>query len=421
MVKHLLVLSAFLLCLLPDPSHATTLHVGQGKQYTTIAQAIGAARPFDTVYVHPGTYRDKNLKVTRPLTLLGTSKAIIDGQFGGGSLLTVTSDSVVIRGLGFRNVQLSYVEDNAAVKVVESKHVTVSNCVIQNAMFGIYLSKSAHCVVTNNQMTANRSKDESNSGNGIHCWTSTNLYISGNTINGHRDGLYFEFARHTYITNNVSKQNIRYGLHFMFSDSCTYKHNTFMQNGAGIAVMYTKNVLMEENLIQDNWGPTTYGLLLKEISYSHLINNRFINNSRAIHCEGSSHNLIENNVLSMNGYGFRVLGSSVDNTLRGNTFDHNVFDVTTNTSISTNYFDRNYWSSYQGYDLNKDGIGDVPYHPVRLFALMIEQMPSSSILINSALVHVLDLTERIVPTMTPKNLVDKHPLMHPPLPQGPQK
>lgn len=392
-----------------------TLHVGNSQPYKTVSDAVSSAKSFDTVYIHPGVYKERRIILTKPLVLTGSHAAILDANNGHGSILIVRSDSVTISNLSFRNLLLSYVEDNAAVKIDNRKYVTIHGCEIIDAMFGIYLSKASHCRITNNLIKASKSVNESNSGNGIHCWTSTHLYIAGNRVSGHRDGLYFEFARHTYIRDNHSEKNIRYGLHFMFSDSCTYEHNTFINNGAGIAVMYTKNVLMANNIFQDNWGPSAYGLLLKDISKSHLTHNTFINNSIAIHSEGCTNILFENNHFEQNGYALRILGSSLDNTITRNEFVQNVFDVTTNTRVSANVFSHNYWSAYEGYDLNRDGIGDVPHHPVRLYALMVEQLPSSSILMNSALVHVLDLTERIVPTMTPQNLVDRAPLMHPPL------
>lgn len=397
-------------------ANAATLEVGPGRSLTTITAAVKQAGRYDTVYITKGTYRESNIIVDKPLVIIGRNGAVVNGSgHTSNTLIAILSDSVTVQGLELRNVAASYVADNAAILVDKSKHIRISECTITNTMFGIYLRKSAHCMLTNNVIHNTKLERESNSGNGIHCWGSTYLTIRGNKLSGHRDGLYFEFARHTYISHNLSTKNLRYGLHFMFSDSCTYTNNRFIDNGAGIAVMYTKQVLMANNVFQDNWGPSTFGLLLKDITNSHLINNTFINNSIAIHSEGSTRILFENNRFEQNGYGIRMLGSSVDNTVRSNVFEGNVFDITTNTQTNANNYRRNYWSSYNGYDLNRDGVGDVPHHPVRLYAFMIEQMPTSSILLNSALVHTLDMMERIMPTITPKTLVDNEPLMTPPV------
>ena len=136
-------------------------------------------------------------------------------------------------------------------------------------------------------------------------------------------------------------------------------------------------------------------------------------NSVAIHAEGASRFLIEGNTFIRNGYGFRILGGCDEITVVRNTFDGNTFDVTTNSRESFNTFSGNYWSSYEGYDLNHDGVGDVPHHPVRLYSLLVEQLPSSVILMHTAFISMLDLAERIIPTVTPELLVDDKPLMQP--------
>ncbi len=393
---------------------ARTLKVGVHSLYQRITDALMSAERGDTILIAKGQYTEGTLIVAKPLVVLGETGAVIDGAFTGGTLMTIQSDNVVVKGLTFRNVAVSYVDDNAAIKVDKSNHIRIANNVIENAMFGVYLRSARNIHISDNTIISRLPSEESNSGNGIHCWTSKHLLIENNTVQGHRDGIYFEFARHTLIRNNTSRENLRYGLHFMFSDSCTYERNVFEHNGAGIAVMYTKHVRMAYNTFKDNWGPNTYGLLLKDISHSHLLCNTFVRNSIAIHNEGSSKNLYEGNVFQQNGYAIRVLGNCTENTIRGNTFTGNVFDVTTNTRNNPNYYHGNYWSAYNGYDLNRDGYGDVPHHPVRLFSLMVEQMQSSTILLHSALVHTLDITERVIPTLTPAALVDRNPLMKPP-------
>jgi nitrous oxidase accessory protein len=95
-----------------------------------------------------------------------------------------------------------------------------------------------------------------------------------------------------------------------------------------------------------------------------------------------------------------------------NNFIGNSFDVTTNSQENPNTFRGNYWSKYSGYDLDRDGVGDVPYRPVRLFAYMVEQNEPSIMMMRSLFVQLLDAAERVVPTITPETLVDTRPAMH---------
>jgi len=106
----------------------------------------------------------------------------------------------------------------------------------------------------------------------------------------------------------------------------------------------------------------------------------------------------------------RIMANSMDNVFTNNNFTGNVFDVTTNSRQNFNTFTSNYWSSYRGYDLDRDGVGDVPHHPVRLFALLTEKQPPALVLMNSLFVRIIDTTERVMPVFTPETLVDDHPL-----------
>ena len=379
----------------------------------TVSEALAQSRDGDVVTIRPGTYNEHGLVVEHSITLRGQSGAVIDARQAKGSIIIVNADNVTITGLAIRNVGVSYVDENAAIKVLRRRNTTIEHCTIENGFFAIYLERCVDVRIRFNRIIS-KNHEQANSGNGIHAWTCRNVLVEGNTIKGHRDGVYFEFMKQGTVLRNHSEGNLRYGLHFMFSDSCSYRENLFTKNGAGVAVMYTKYIEMFDNDFRDNWGSAAYGLLLKEITNSHLRGNRFIGNSVGIHGEGASRCLIERNVFHSNGYAVRLMGNCNDDLFLQNTFDGNSFDVTTNTSHSDNKFDGNYWSEYSGYDLNHDGIGDVPHHPVRLYSMLVEQVPSSVILMHSLFVDILDFTERVIPSVTPQTLTDMHPSMRPP-------
>jgi nitrous oxidase accessory protein len=259
------------------------------------------------------------------------------------------------------------------------------------------------------------SSEVTSSGNGIHLWQCRDIVITDNTIIGHRDGIYLEFVKHSTITGNHSDRNLRYGLHFMFSDSCRYEKNRFLANGSGVAVMYTSNVEMIQNSFADSWGGAAYGLLLKDIKNSSVTRNEFTNNSVGIHMEGSDRVDIAHNHFEANGWAIKIMANCVDNTIRSNDFIDNSFQVATNSRQSFSTFSGNYWSTYRGVDLDRDGFGDESFRPVSLYSLLVESEPSSLILVRSLLVDVLNLAERIVPTLTPESLVDASPRMRPAL------
>ena len=89
----------------------------------------------------------------------------------------------------------------------------------------------------------------------------------------------------------------------------------------------------------------------------------------------------------------------------------NTFDVGTNGSLVLNSFTGNYWDKYDGYDIDKDNIGDVPYRPLSLFSVIVEKYPPVMILYRSFIVGLMDRSEKIIPTLTPGNFIDEVPLM----------
>jgi nitrous oxidase accessory protein len=387
--------------------------VGPSKPIQTLRDALKVSKPGDTIRLQRGVYKEGNLVIDKPVAIVGEDLPELDGE-GKVEVLTIVSDGVVIEGLLIRNSGVSFLEDQAAIRLEGVRSCAVKNCRLYDNFFGIYLAKSSDCLIENNLIEGSALM-ESYAGNAIHLWSCTRIRIEGNKIRGHRDGIYFEFVKDGWIKGNLSEKNLRYGLHFMFSDSCRYLENTFRENGAGVAVMYTKNVSMQRNTFIHNWGPGSFGLLLKDIDDSQIEENVFNNNTVGIYAEGSNRVKVMANAFKQNGFALRIMANCEGSVFEGNAFLGNAFDVTTNSTQNPNRFTRNYWDAYKGYDLNKDGLGDVPFRPVSLLGLVVERVPPALILLKSPLSQVLDTIERAIPTLIPETLKDETPLMANPL------
>ncbi len=392
-------------------SFARTIKVGKQQQARTIGQALSIASPGDTIRVESGIYREKNIVIDKPVVLLGIDYPVLDGEHKY-EIISVKANNVTIKGFRIENTGVSSLEDIAAVKIYSCRNVTVSGNIFKDTFFGIYSQSSANCLFENNKLTAS-AKTEQASGNGIHCWKSDSLRIIGNTITGHRDGIYFEFVTNSVIWRNDSHNNMRYGLHFMFSNNDAYISNIFRNNGAGVSVMFTHGVKMFNNYFEENWGDAAYGIFLKEISDSYIIGNKFLRNTSGIFMEGASRVRVEKNEFKDNGWAMKIQASSMDNVITNNNFLGNTFDVGTNGTLVMNTFDHNYWDKYEGYDLNRDNIGDVPFRPVSLYSMIVEKNPPAMMLYRSFMTTLLDKSEKILPTLTPENLKDNFPLMKP--------
>ena len=377
----------------------------------SIAQAVAKAKKGDTIIVQKGTYPENNILLDKPLTLIGKDRPIINGQFKG-SILKIQADSITIKGFRLANVPFKATEEQAAILLDKSKKFLIEDNIMDQVCFGVLLRKGRDGIIKNNKISSNATQ-QYNSGNAIHLWSCKNIKIIGNEAANCRDGIYIQFSSKSYIEGNYCYKNLRYGLHFMFSDDNEYYRNRFSENGAGAAVMFSKRVKMVGNTFQDNWGPSSYGLLLKELYDSELVDNTFYRNTIGINGENCTRMKYNENIFSENGWGIRIRGGCYQNDFWDNNFFNNTFDVAYDNHVNDNKFRSNYWSDYTGYDLNKDGVGDVPYRPVKLFSYISNRTPESIVLLRSLFIDIMNFSEKVAPVFTPENLIDETPRMEP--------
>lgn len=388
---------------------ASVKHVGSNSSFRTIHEALANANHGDTIFVHHGIYREQNIVINKRVCLIGVNSPVLDGE-RKHEIISITHDSVCVIGFHLIDSGVSGTIDYAGIKIYDARNVIIENNLLERTFFGVYAQNARNCVIRNNRMES-FGGDELQCGNGVHCWKCDSMQIIHNQVKRHRDGIYFEFVSNSVIWRNSSELNIRYGLHFMFSNHDNYVSNYFHENGAGVAVMFSHHVGMFGNYFSDNWGDSSYGILLKEISDGVIQGNRFYSNTTGIVMEGASRIITAKNIFSSNGHALRIQASCMDIQLNKNEFVANVFDVATNGSLVLNNFNQNYWDKYQGYDLDRNGEGDVPYHPVSLYGMITEKNPSAMILFGSFFTKLLDKTESVLPGLTPENLVDPVPLM----------
>ncbi len=409
MVKSFLQFLIFLL--IASYSFGQSIEVCGNCEIKSLKDAISLSKPHGTILLNKGIYKEHDILIDKPLKIIGKNSVVLDGE-KKGYILIIKSDSVSISGLTIKNPGQSYTKDYAAVYISRSNNFTFENNTLENVFFGFLLEKSHYGTVSNNKVSSN-AVDQSSSGNGIHLWNCSNITIKDNEVFDLRDGIYLEFVKESKVLNNQSHNNMRYGLHFMFSNNNEYHNNTFTNNGAGVAVMFSKYIKMTGNTFTKNWGTASYGLLLKEIYDAEIENNTFEENTIGINVEGSTRiNYIKNNFIS-NGWSVKIAGACYTNIFKDNNFLNNSFDISYNSNINDNKFDNNYWSSYTGYDLDKNGIGDVPYRPVKLFSYIVNKTPETIILMRSLFVDIINFSEKVSPVFTPDNLLDNKPLMRP--------
>lgn len=383
----------------------------EGATPERISDRIAAASPHDTVRVETGIWTEPTIVIDRPLTLLGAAGAHIRGT-GSYELMVIEADSVTVSGFTFSGVDRTFMEDRSAIRIQEASACQVSENTFHDVFFAIYMARATDCLIENNTLSA-QITSQTTGGNAIHAWYSRRLTVKGNQIDGFRDGIYLEFTDDSRVTGNTSTNNLRYGLHFMFADRNTYTDNVFSDNRAGVAVMYADGITMQRNTFRRAWGASAYGLLLKEIRRGEVMDNTFDDNSVALLVESTDHMVFSGNTFSENGWGIKLMASAIGNVFSDNTFRGNTFDVSTNSRTLDSRFEGNFWDTYKGYDLDRDGRGDVAHRPVTLFSVLVERHEPVIYLHRSLLVDLLNVAERMLPVLTPVDLTDPMPRMRP--------
>lgn len=402
-------INIILLLILTTSLSAKTIEVCQDCAFKSIKQALNHSQAGDEIWVGAGIYYESQIIIDKPVHLKGRGLPIIDAQ-GEGEIITITADSITFEGFQLQNVGTSYLSDWAGIRVKKSRHFLIRNNVLKNCFFGIYLEHADEGEISCNEIVG-EAKNEMSSGNAIHLWYCNKILVENNQVSHHRDGIYFEFVDDSQIKYNISEDNIRYGLHFMFSNRDDYYKNQFRRNGAGVAVMFSKFINMWENEFDHNWGRASYGLLLKEIYDAEIHNNSFTENSIGIYVEGSTRvNYLKNDFIQ-NGWAIKISGGCLDNRINQNNFLANTFDLSMQSAAGSNSFDGNYWSDYNGYDLDKNGIGDIPYRPVKLYNYLVNRSPETLVLLRSFFIELINFSEKVSPAFTPEAIKDQSPSM----------
>ena len=377
------------------------IRVCNGCHFSSVREAVHFASPHDSLIIEHGKYIESTIYIDKSLSITGLNQPVIDGDHKG-HVFYIRADDVKIKGLVIQNSGMSYISDLSGIRVEHVKNCEFRDNIIKNTTYAIYLEKVSSCLIEGNKILGS-AKNEVRSGNGVHLFYSKNIKIIGNEITRQRDGLYFEFTNNSLVRNNYSYNNLRFGMHFMFSHKNKFFYNVFSHNPTGVAIMYSRNLEVRNNIFSHSKGNASYGFLIKEIVDSVFSENTFFQNTLGIFLNGSNRNKFNRNLFFLNGWAIEIYSNSYDNLFTDNDFVSNNFDVSTNSRRSTSRFYLNYWSKYRGYDLNRDGKGDIPYRPVSVFSFWISRFPELAVLLNSPAVHFLEVAERFFPALTPKS------------------
>lgn len=405
----------FLLSLLSATCPAATRRVS-----ASLANAIAAANPGDTLVLQGPTVFHGRVVVDKPLRLVGIGLPVVDGD-GSGTLLTIRSTNVVVTGLVLCHGGCDLGNNDSGI-LIDSGSAEVQNCRIEGGGFGIYLHGVKRCLITGNSIFGDTNRPAAQRGNGIHLWNASSNSIVGNSIRDTRDGAYFSYADGNLIASNRI-EHTRFGIHYMYSHQNRLLGNTLSRNAVGAALMFARNCEVSGNRAFAN---RRHGILLKQVEHSRFLHNSVCGQNRGFFIQQAVGNHFEGNLISGNDIGLYISNESEENVFVGNAFANNIeqvwqpLDEFEKGRLASNQFaDRgrgNYWSDYTGSDANYDGIGDTPYHQTALFGYIVNRHPEARVFAFSPAAALLRKGEELLPLLDAEGVTDPAPLMTSPVP-----
>jgi nitrous oxidase accessory protein len=384
---------------------------GRPARTSPLQARVDAAPPGATVTVEAGSYQG-DLLLHRPVTLVGVGRPRLVGS-GDGSVVRVRSADVTIEGFDIDGREGGDLGRDSAGIHVSAPRVTVRGCRIANAIFGVYLREADDAVVEDSEIRGIPGKDPGEKGSGIHVWNTTGFRFERNEIVDVRDGFYIQSSSRGTIRGNVAR-DLRYGLHYMFSDDNLFEDNVFENGAAGTALMYSKGIVFRRNRFLRNRGFASVGLLFKACDDVLAEDNLIADNARGIFLEGSYRNVFRRNVVALSDAAIVLYDSSGENRFEGNSFVGNLTPLTLVGRRTDTVFDGNYWSANDEPDLDGDGRSDRPYRLTSVFDHFRGNLTAADLMSQGFAATALAAAEETFPVLRAVPVEDHSPLVRPP-------
>jgi len=374
---------------------------------------IKAAKPGDTVTVKGGPYVG-NIVIDKKLFVVGEGKPVIQGN-GFGSVVRIMADSCTMKGFIVEHSGRMLVDEDAGI-LIKSNHNVVEGNELRDILFGIYLFGASRNVIARNTIVGRKFLELGERGSGIHLWNSDDNILTENVITDVRDGFYIQYASRTHIEgNNVF--GVRYGLHYMYADSNIFLRNRFVDNVAGAAVMYSRGIRIRHNVFLRNRGFASYGILFQDCNGMVVDSNIVADNNTGLFFEATRDNVFRHNIIARNDAALQMFQNSTGNVFTENNFIDNLSPLLVIGKRTESVWDfggrGNYWSEYDGYDLDQNGVGDIPMKIQNVFQYLEGRSPNLRLYLYSPASQALAASARAFPVMDFTNETDGHPLVHP--------
>jgi len=379
----------------------------------------------DTIELTKGLYKG-NFLIDKSITLLCQKGAIIDGNHQNNTI-EVLAENVTIKHCDITNWGDDLTEMNAGIFAEKTAHhIRIENNYIHGDTFGMWLDSSKNATVIDNKIKGNLSIRSQDRGNGIHLFNVSNSLIKNNEIWHTRDGIYIDTSNFNRLVEN-QLHDLRYGIHYMYSYSNHLEGNYTYNTRTGYALMQSKYLTVINNRSEND---NNYGILMNFIVHSTISGNQIINVKQPLGVNGeradygaegkglfiyNAHfNKLSNNLITKNDIGIHLTAGSEGNEIFDNYFVKNRRQVkyVANRKVEWSFENKgNFWSDYQGWDRNSDGIGDQAFEPNDGIDKILWKYPTANILINSPAIQTLRWVQKEFPVLKSPGITDSFPKM----------
>lgn len=362
----------------------------------------------------PGEHRGP-LHVTKRITIWGPREARIVSS-GTGTTVEVRAPGTRLVGFTVDGSGGRYDTDDAAIKV-HSDDVTVEGVSVVHATFGILVERVKRARIVRNRVQGNPATQMGLRGDAIRLWETTDSVVEANHVTHARDMVFWYSSRNRLLRNVV--EGGRYGTHLMYSHDNRIEGNRFLGSIVGTFVMYSHDVVIRGNQYVDMSTPAGMGVGLKESSDIRVESNSFVHCNSGLYVDTSplgidSYDHIDRNDFALNDAAVVFHGTTERNLFRRNVLRSNREQVRVeggNDALGSDWKE-NHFDDYRGYDLNSDGIGDVPYEERSLAGQLESDRPNLAFFHGTPARAVVDALGQLVPLFAPRLLVvDARPLV----------
>jgi nitrous oxidase accessory protein len=306
---------------------------------------------------------------------------------------------------------------------VEADDVEISSCALDDVLFGVALQGANRGLVCGNRITS-KADEPSMRGDAVRIWYGTGNRVFGNDIDGARDVSLANAPANVVEHNRIRRGRI--GAQVVFSPRTRLEANLLDSNISGVAILYSNEVEVRRNRLLHSRGMAGSGLTFKESSHCVAEGNEVVDCSVAVKANAptSPDNVItfERNRFAHNLAGMDFYGENGGHLIHQNAFEHNLRQVTVSGPMSArgNDWRGNYFDDYEGFDQNRDGVGDQPYELYAFADRIWMEVPQATFFRNSPAFELLDFLERLAPFASPElTLKDPSPAMAPPVTELP--